>query len=381
MIEIRTVKTQRELKQFMDLPKRIYANDPAWVPALDFELKKQLSRTAPFFEHGDAELFTAWRGGQMVGRISAQYDRLHNERYSEKTAFFGFFETEDDETVSRALFDAAVAWARKHGMNLIRGPFSFSINHIAGCLIEGFETPPYLDMAHNLPYYPKLIEAYGFTKAKDLIAFRYDATVDPPEMAQELAKQVEATPGLVIREVRKSHFEEDLGIILSVFNEAWSQNWGFVPMTDAEVKLVAENLKLVLDPRLAFIAEFEGEPAGVCVTIPNINQLLHKTRGLPTPLVLGRMIWDLKVRRRVNQARLVILGVRRKFRGSALGGLSVLFYVKTHFVGQACGMTEAELSWTLEDNYRINQGIEMMGGKPYKLYRVYDLSLGDSSPA
>lgn len=375
MVEVRPVVGKRELKMFMDLPKRLYRDDPAWVPMLDFELAKQLAPTSPFFEHGEAQYFAAWRNGQMVGRITAQVDRLHNERYNEKTAFFGWFETENDAEVSKALLDAATGWARSKGFNRIRGPFSFSINHVAGCLVDGFDTPPYLDMAHNPAFYPTLLEAYGFTKSKDLYAWRYDATVDPPEMAQELAKMVEAHPGLVVREVDMKHFDRDLRIILDIFNEAWAQNWGYVPLTDAEVKLIAENLKLVLEPKLAFIAEVDGEPAAISLTVPNINQVLRRTRGLPTAMAVLRLLWELKVKRNVNQARLMILGIRRKFRGSALGGLSVLLYVKTHFVGQSLGMKEAELGWTLEDNYRINQGIEMMGGKRYKTYRVYDLEL------
>ncbi len=376
MIEIRPVNTKRERKAFMDLPKRLYANDPHWVPQIESELAGMLDPKSPFFEHGEAQLYAAFRGGQMVGRISAHVDHLHNERYNEKTAFFGFFECENDQAVANALLDAAKAWAVGRGFDKLRGPFSFSINHVSGCLVDGFDCPPYVDMGHNPPYYAALYEGWGLAKAKDLIAWRYDVTIDPPEMAQDLARAVESHPGLVVREVEMKHFDRDLKIILDIFNEAWAQNWGYVPMTPAEMKKMAENLKLVIEPRLAFIAEVDGEPAAISVCIPNVNQALLRSRGKPTPWVLGRLLWDMKVARSVDQARLIILGIRRKFRGSALGGLSVLLYVKTHLVGQSIGFKAAELSWTLEDNVRINQGIEMMGGKPYKLYRVFEASIG-----
>jgi hypothetical protein len=373
MIDIRPVRTATDLKRFIDLPERLYRDDPAWVPALKPELRKHLSKKHnPFFDNGEAELFLALRGGVVVGRISAQVDLAHNARYEEKTGFFGFFETENDRAVSDALLDAAAAWLRNRGMTRIRGPFSFNINHPTGLLVEGFEHPPYLEMTHNLPYYPELVEQWGMVKAKDMFAWRYDCSIDPPEMIQQIADTVAQHPGLVVREVRMDRLEEDLQIIVGLFNEAWSQNWGFVPLTDREIRKMASELKLILDPRMVFIAEVDGEPAAISLTLPNLNQVLRRARGLSTPLMYARVLWDLKVKRNLSQARLVILGIRKKFRGSALGGLSVLLYVKTHWVGKSLGMKEAELSWTLEDNERINMGIQMMGGDPYKRYRVYE---------
>lgn len=371
-VEVRPVQSRADMRAFLALPERLYAQDPCWVPAIGFELRKHLNpKKNPFFEHGEAQLYVAWRGNRPVGRISAQVDRLHNERYSERTAFFGFFESEDDPAIAQALLDAARSWASHRGMNELRGPFNFSINHISGCLVDGFDTPPVIEMGHALPYYGALIEGAGCSKVKDLYAWNYDVSEDPPEMVQQLADAVAAHPGLTVREVDMAHFDRDLSIILTVFNEAWAQNWGFVPITPAEVKKMAEDLKLILDPRLAFIAEVDGEPAAISLTLPDINSLLLRHRRLPEPLRLARTIWDLKVAKDVDKARLMILGIRRKFRGSALGGLSVLLYCKTHWVGKRLGMKNAELGWTLEDNTRINQGIEMMGGKRYKTYRVY----------
>lgn len=376
MIDVRMVKSSADMRAFLNLPARLYASDPMWVPPLMPELKKHLSnKHNPFFDNGEAQLFVAWRGTEPVGRISAHIDHTHNQRTSGKTGFFGFFECINDVTVSNALFDTAQDWLRNRGMERVRGPHSFTINQISGILIDGFDTPPYIEMGHNLPYYQQLCEAAGFEKVKDLLAWRYDSSIDPNEGVQMIADQVAQYPGLVVREMRMSHFEEDLRIIMDIFNEAWSQNWGFVPMSDREVKKLADEMKMVIEPRMAFIAEVDGVPAAISLSVPNINQALLRARGLPTPLMYARLIWDLKVRRNISQARLMVLGVRKQFRGSVLGGLSVLLYCKSHWVGKSLGMKEAELSWTLDDNDKINAGIMMMGGEKYKVYRMFEKSL------
>lgn len=377
MIDVRPVRSRRDLSEFIDLPERLYRDDPAWTPALKPELRKLLQKeTNPWFEHGDAQLFMAYRGDELVGRISAQVDHLHNRHYEERTGFFGFFECIEDAEVAKALFDRASEWLRDRGMSKIRGPLSFGINGIAGCLIDGFEYPPYLDMGHNPPFYPALIEGYGFEKAKDLYAWRYDVSEDPPDMSLNMAEQMEAIPGLKVRDVDMQHFDRDLGIIMEIFNDAWSKNWGYVPLTDAEIRKLADEMKLVIEPRLAFIAEYEGDPVAISVTIPNINQLLLRSRGSSTPMAYARLLWDLKIKKNIDTARLVILGIKKSARGGPLSGLSVLLYVKTHVIGKSLGYRMAELGWTLEDNAKINMGIEIMGGKRYKTYRVYDRDLG-----
>ena len=377
MIEVRPVRGRRDMAAFINLPWRLYAHDPAWVPPLKPEVKAHLDRARnPFFEHAEAELFLAWRSGRVVGRISAQIDRSHNERFNEKTGFFGFFEAEDDVTVATALFDKAGAWLKARGMNLMRGPFNFSINHTAGLLIDGFETPPYLEMTHNPRYYVPLVEGYGFAEAMDLYAWKYDATRPPPEICLQISKAVAEHPGLKVREVNMANFESDLRIILDVFNEAWSKNWGFVPLTDSEIRKAAKELKLIIDPRLALIAEVDGEPAAIAMTFPNLNEILGRTRGYGTVRTYARLLWELKVKKNFKTARLMLLGVRPKFRGSMLGGgLSVHLYVETHKRGSSMGITEAELSWTLASNEKINNGIRLMGGEVYKTYRVYDKAL------
>lgn len=379
MVEVRPVRSKKELKAFIHLPERIYADDPAWVPPLWMDQPKIFSKTKnPFFEHGDGEFFAAWRGDTIVGRITAQVDHLHNERYNERTAFFGFFESENDPAIAKALLDTAIQWARDRGFSLIRGPFSFGINGIAGVVIKGHEFPPYLEMAHTPPYYQTLLEDYGFEKAKDLIAWRYGVEDDPMEGVQAIADWVEGHDDLTVRTLRMDHFEEDLRIVLEIFNEAWQNNWGYVPLTEKEIKALADEMKLVADPRLIFIAEIDGEPAAVSLTVPNVNQVLHRSRGAGLVGQTARTLWDIKVKKNIDTARLIILGIRPKFRGRKL---SILLYCKTHWTGKQIGMKQAELGWTLEDNDKINSGITLMGGDPYKTFRVYDMVLDADAEA
>jgi hypothetical protein len=376
MIEVRPVRDRRELKAFVELPWKLYRHDPAWVPPLKPEVYAHLDRNKnPFFEHARAEYFVAWRGREAIARISAQVDDEHNRRFNEKTGFFGFFECPDEPAVAAALLDTASSWLRAQGMDLIRGPFNFSINHTAGLLVDGHHSPPHVEMTHNPAYYARLIEERGFGQAMDLYAWKYDATRPPPEVCLQIADAVAQYPGLKVRQLDPNHFDRDIRIILGVFNEAWSQNWGFVPFTDSELRKAARDLKLVIEPRVGLIAEVDGEPAAIALTFPNLNEILHKTRGMGTARTYAKLIWELKVRKRVNSARLMLLGVRPKFRGSVLGGLSVLLYVETHKRGTALGYKEAELSWTLANNEKINAGIRMMGGEVYKTYRIYEKAI------
>jgi len=380
-IEVRPVEGRRELEAFATLPWALYRNDPAWVPPLLPEVYHHLDQKKnPWFEKAQAQLFVAWRGSKPVGRISAQIDEEHNRRFEEKTGFFGFFECENEPAIATALLDTASSWCRAKGMNKVRGPFSFSINHVSGLLIDGFSTPPYLEMGHNPAYYVPLVEANGFEKAMDLYAWYFDATKPPPELCVQIGDAVAQAPGLKVREVNMKNFESDLRIIMGVFNEAWSRNWGFVPLSDAEIHKAAKELEMIINPKLALIAEVDGEPAAIAMTFPNLNEVLIKTRHYgPSKLGVARtyakLLWELKVKKSVKSARLMLLGVRPKFRGSILGGLSVHLYVESYRRGVELGIREAECGWTLATNDKINNGIRMMGGEVYKTYRVYEKSI------
>lgn len=378
-IEIKEVTTRRDLDAFIEVPYQVMKNDPVFIPPLRFERRLFLGPKNPFFSHGEAVYFLALRNGRVVGRISAHRNYLHEERYHDGVGFFGFFDCEDDEEASQALLDAACSYLAEGGLRLARGPFSFSINDESGVLVEGFGTPPYIMMPHNPPYYDRLLRSAGFEKVKDLLAWSYDPTRPVPEEAKKIAQAVREHKGLKIRQVRRDKLHEDLRIILHVFNEAWSRNWGFIPLTEAEVEHVASQMKWFIEPELALIAEVDGKPAAISLAVPNLNEALAGLGGRLLPFNWLRLLWRLKVRR-PRTARLMLLGVLPEYRGSALGGLSVLLYVEEHERARRLGLRHGELSWTLEDNVKINAGIELMGGKVYKRYRIYEKAIRPPSP-
>ncbi|GIW71244.1 MAG: hypothetical protein KatS3mg102_0786 [Planctomycetota bacterium] len=375
-IAVRPALSSVERRAFVELEWRLMRRDPAWIPPLRRERQALLDRRHnPFFEHGEAEFFVAWRRGEPVGRISAQLDRLHLDRYRDATGFFGFFLAPDEPEVARALWEAAAGWLRARGLVRARGPFQLNINGEAGVLVEGFAEPPFLLMPHDPPWSARLLEGLGFTKAKDLYAWRYvPGALSEPTL--QLAEMTRATPGLVVRGVQRRRLAAEVRTIMTIFNEAWSNNWGFVPLTERELQVMAEQLRLLVDPAIALIAELQGEPVAMSLALPNLNAALRGLDGRLFPFGAARLWWRLKVRG-VRSARLVLLGIRPQFRGRPeLKGLSVLLYAETHRRGVAAGYTEpSELSWTLEDNHRINHGIELMGGVRYKTYRIYERAL------
>jgi hypothetical protein len=375
-VSVRPVRTRAERKAFIRLQWEVMRGVPHWVPPLRLERKELIDpRKNPFFEHGEAELFLAYRGGVPVGRISAQVDRLHLERYGDDTGFFGFFDAPDDPAVARALWEAVEGWHRARGHARVRGPFQLNINGEAGVLVDGFDTPPSLMMPHNPPYYGALLEGLGLGKAKDLYAWRYHPgeLTEPTRMLADMTRGVE---GLIVRGIDTSRLPEEVRTIMTIFNEAWSNNWGYVPLTELELEKMAKEFKLIVDPAIALVAELDGEPAAMALALPNLNAAIHDLNGRLLPFGWAKLLWRLKVHK-PNSARLVLLGIRPKFRGRPeLKGLSVLLYSEIHTRGTAAGYTGAsELSWTLEDNRKINQGIALMGGKKYKTYRVYEKAL------
>lgn len=371
-LQIRPVASRRELLTFIKLPWRLYQNDPAWVPPLIRERQGFLNpKKNPFFEHADVRLFLATRDGTPVGRISAQINSLSNEIHREKAGCFGLFESENEPQVAASLFEAAERWLKGKGMERVRGPFSFSINEECGLLVKGHEHPPFILMGHNPPFYSGLLERSGYRKAKDLFCWRYDSKRPVPEGPLQIAQEVRKYPGLKIREVDPRHLERDVRILLEVFNSAWANNWGFVPLTESEVRKAAKDFKLILEPKLALIAEVDGKPAAISLALPNLNEAIRDLKGRLFPAGIFKLLYRIK-RRKIRSARLMLLGIKKEYRGSLLGGLSVLLYVEKHRRSQELGHWGGELSWTLEDNEKINAGIEFMGGEHYKTYRIYE---------
>ncbi|MCC6664959.1 MAG: hypothetical protein IT375_14495 [Polyangiaceae bacterium] len=373
-VEVSETPIGGKLKDFLDVVDYVYRDDPNYVRPLDFDLEQRLSKKNPFFEHAEATTFTAYKNGWCVGRISAQVDRAHLERYKDDVGFFGFLDTVDDPEVAKALLDAAAKWLARRGMKQMRGPMSLNINEEIGCLIDGFDTPPMILMPHHRTYQGGLIEQAGLAKIKDLYAWRYTVG-DVPKRAEKAMADVDGMPEVKLRHVDKSHVERDVRIIMDVFNDAWSDNWGFVPLTETELTKMASELKPILIPELTYIADIDGEPAAVALALPNINELIGDLHGKLFPLGLPKLLYRLKVKG-PKSARLIILGIRKKYRGvKKYGALSICLYAKMHRSAEKVGVRWGELSWTLEDNAAVNVGIKFMGGEIYKKYRLYQRDL------
>ncbi|MCA9615938.1 MAG: hypothetical protein KC586_24450, partial [Myxococcales bacterium] len=317
----------------------------------------------------------AYRDGKLVGRASAQIDREHLRIHQDDAGFFGFLDTLDDQEVADALLDAAAKWLRARGMKIMRGPFNFTINEECGMLVDGFDTPPALMMAHHRPYQHRLVEAAGFEKAKDLLAWKYEVA-EPPPRAQRAWEQMNALPEVRFRDVDPGKMREELDSILEIFNDAWANNWGFVPATEAEIEKMAEDFKLLIDPRLAFFAEVKGRPVGMVICLPNLPEILGGSNGSLFPTLWAKLLWHLKIKKDIRSGRLMLLGIRQEMRGlKRYGALSTAMYAELAHRGLKHGFQWAELSWTLEDNRPINLGIQAMRGKVYKTYRVYERTL------
>jgi len=373
-IEIRRTPIGGPLKEFLNVVDYIYRDDPNYIRPLDFELKQRLSPKHPFFDHAEGLIITAHRNGFCIGRCTAQIDREHLARYRDDVGFFGLFDTVNDQAVASALLEAAAEWLSERGMKRMRGPMSLSVNDEIGCLVEGFDTPPMVMMPHHLPYQGGLIEAAGVPKLKDLYAWRY-VVGDIPARARRAHDEIQAMPEVSARSCRVKDLAAEVRTIVDVFNDAWSDNWGFVPYTERELRALADTLKLVIRPELSLIVNINDEPAAVAVALPNINEAIAGLNGKLSPINIARLLWRFKVRG-PRTARLAILGIRKQYRNvKKYAGLSTFMYAKMNHAGQRCGIDWGELSWTLEDNAPINVAIKFMGGKVYKRYRLYERPL------
>ncbi|HEU4583526.1 MAG TPA: hypothetical protein VFS67_34950 [Polyangiaceae bacterium] len=373
-VEVRELSRGGELRDFLGVVEQIYRDDPKYVRPLDFEVKSRISRSSPFFEHAEAAFFVAYRNGQCVGRCSAQIDHEHLRRHKDDTGFFGFLDTVEDAEVAKTLLDAARRWLSDRGMKRIRGPFSLSINDETGCLVEGFDTPPMVMMPHHRSYQGELIERAGFARHKDLYAWRYQ-TGDVPPRVQKAHDEIEALPEVYSRPVDPRQLERDTRVVMDVFNDAWGDNWSFVPYTEHELAKLAKDLKLILDPSITRIAYVRGEPAAVALALPNLNEAIGDLEGRLFPTGAAKLLYRVKVKG-IHSARLALLGIRKKFRADRkYAGLSLYLYCKLNESGRRNGYTWGELSWTDEANGPVNAGIRVMGGKIYKKYRVYESAL------
>lgn len=367
MINIQPVKTKKDLKQFILFPWKIYARDPNWVPPLIMEMKEKLNpEKNPFFEHASRELFLAWKGGEIVGRIAAIIDELYNEIHKEKVVFFGLYESINDEEVARALLEAAATWGKARGMNFLRGPMNLSMNDECAFLLEGFDKPPVIMMPYNPPYYIDLMEKCGMIKAKDLYAYYMTRDHETAAKVQALVNKIKEETKFRLRLVNMKTLEEEARKIQFIYNDAWSRNWGFVPWTENEMKYMVKRLKQFADPHLVIFAEDQaGRAVGFAFGLPDYNEILKKLNGRLTSWGILIFLFN---RRRIKGMRALVFGVVREYQHT---GLSYWLYWQLEQNALARGYEWCEMSWLLEDNVPILRFCESIGGKIYKKYRIY----------
>ena len=376
-IEIREHTPGKDVNDFIQAGFEVFRSDPMWVPPLDFEFKERLSpKHNPFFARADVTLFTAWKDGKLVGRCSATVDREWLKLWKDDCGFFGFFDTIDDQEVANALMTAAERWLKAKGMKTMIGPLSLYANDEIGCLIEGFDYPPNLMMAHSQKYQAKLIEGTGCAKEKDLFCWKYESAQPFPDRVLKAWENIKSMPEVKLRSVDPSKMESELDIIMDIYNDAWKGKSFMVPALADEVKKIAKDMKLILDPDIAFIAEINGKPAGMCICLPNLNEAIGDLGGKLFPLGWAKLLWRVKVKH-PESARLMMLGIKGEARSNVkkYGGLSAAMYVEVAKRGGGKGYKWGELSWTREDDAPINLGIRSMGAKIYKKYRVYRKAL------
>jgi hypothetical protein len=378
MVEIRQNPMGVDLKDFLNVVDVIYRDDPRYIRPLDMDLSDRLNpKKNPFFEHADGAIFTAYKSGKCVGRVTAQIDREHLARHKDDVGFFGFLDTVDDEEVAKALLEKAEAWLKERGMKTARGPMSLSINEEIGCLVDGFDTPPVLLNPHHRPYQGGLIEKAGYQKAKDVWGWRYEVG-EPNARVKKAQEDIRSMPEVKVRKLSKSNIDADVATTLEIFNEAWHDNWGFVPATKKEADKMAADFKLFLVPDITVLVEIDNKPAAVAIALPNVNELISDMKGKLFPFGLPKLLYRLKVEG-AKSGRLILLGIKKEFRQNRrYAALSLMLYAEMNDGGKKAGMTWGELGWTLEDNSAVNAGIRMMGAKKYKTYRVYTKDLASS---
>lgn len=370
LISVQPIESRRNREAFIRFPWKIYADNPYWVPPILTDRRKLIDRERhPFYQHAEAEFFLARMNGDPVGRIAAILNHNHNIEHNEKIGFFGFFECINNQEVANTLFYTAKSWLTSRGANAIRGPANPSVNDEYGLLVEGFDRPPVVLMPYNPPYYTRLIEGAGLKKIKDLYSYHLSKETVFSDRLQKVVERVRRKQDLSFRSIDMKNFWKEIDIIKDVYNRAWQYNWGAVPMTDAEFSALAKDLRPLLNPELLLIAEYKGEAIGFSLTMPDLNIALKYNRsGYFLPAIFRLLIH----RRKINWARIIVLGVIREYQ--ITGAASVLFY-ETARRSIEKGYPNGEAGWVLEDNVMMNRAAEFLNANRYKTYRIYQESL------
>jgi len=373
-VRIEPVSNRRQLRSFIMFPFKLYRSHPYWVPPLISERFKHFDPDHnPFFEHAEVQLFRAVRDGETVGTIAAIADDLHLEVWQEPVGFFGEFEVIEDYDVAAELLSAARRWLASRGREVMRGPMNLNINEEVGLLVDGFEGRPVIMMTYNPPYYRTSMERYGLLKAKDLHAYKVDISRFGPNMENlpprvaRVARIARQRYNVQVRPLDFGRFEEEVELVKVIYRAAWSRNWSALPMTDGEFAKLASDLRQIADPSLVYLGFIDGEAVGCLVGIPDYNQVAYRLNGRLFPIGWAKFLW---YRGKITGIRVLIMGVLEEHR---LKGVESLFYQEVCRAAIRKGYQWAEMSWILEDNYKVSRGIEMMGGKVYRTYRLYDM--------
>lgn len=365
---ISVIEAGGNLSDFIKLPAVLHRTDPFFVPQLNREMRLHLSGKNPFFEHAEAKYFLALKDGRPAGRIASIIDRTHNRLHHEKTGFFGFFDCINDTAVAAALFERVAEDLRAASIASMRGPMSFSTNDECGMLIEGFQERPMLMMPYNPSYYNELTEKAGLSKVKDLYAYIYEVREKLPEKVLRVAAIVEKR-GITVRPINMKQYHADMMIFRDVYHSAWEKNWGFVPMTEAELIYAADRLKQVIIPEMTLIAEEDGKPVGFMGMVPDVNLVLKQMKGSMGPVSLAKALY---YSRKIKDLRVMLLGVKKEYRAK---GVEALLFREGFKPIKKGNYQRVEFSWILEDNLPVQRTIETMDGRLYKKYRIYEKAL------
>ena len=372
-LNIEPISTRSVRKSFLNLPATLYRDDPNWVRPLILDRKQQISPKQAFFQHASWQGWVAFRDGRPVGRISAQIDHLNEACGRPELGYFGMLEAIDNQEIIQKLFDTAEAWLTTRGKSHVVGPFNLNINQEVGMLVEGFDTPPYFMMGHAKPYYDAQIRAAGYDPTMDLLAYQVPPDFKAPGVMNALLKRF--SKRISLRPLDSKNVDRDLCILCDLFNDAWANNWYFVPFTEKEFIAIGKEMLLVIDPDFIQIASVDGEPAAFIVALPNINEAIADLNGHLFPFGFAKLLWRLKVHYPTT-ARVPLMGVRQKFQHTRLGptlSFAVIDTVRKPMIEK--GITKVELSWILEDNAGMRNIIESIGGAISKRYRMYEKHL------
>jgi len=372
-VQVVEVESSAQLREFIKYPNRLYKDDPNYVtPLLSERLEFFDFKKNPFYHTARVKLFLAMDGDTVVGRIATCINYAHNETHGEQTGFFGFFDCPDDYGIASVLLKVAMITLKKEGMEKMRGPMNFSTNHEIGFLVEGFDSPPTVMMTYNQPYLPALAGKFGLKKAMDVVAYRLTKETPISDRVNRMVEKLKERSKITMRPINMKDFDNEVKRINRIYNEAWENNWGFVPMADEEFNYTAKNLKQIVDPELALICEYEGRPVAFLLALPDINQALIKLKGRLLPFGILKLLWHTKIRNKVNGVRVITLGVVPQFQKR---GLDMVMFHGCYTRGVPRGYSWAELSWILETNDLMRRSAEQMGAELYKRYRIVEMPL------